>query len=153
MKKAMFLLLLGAGLIAAQLLAQGESAEESQTIDEVDLVGTWRWLESHNPAWGNRVIYADSLGVERMLYFSSEGSYKITVNDSLATKGTYRVVEREDPRFNRMAKMIEMDSTELMTFSFTNPDTLTLSAVAFDAGYSIYVRESDVDSDDSTSVH
>jgi hypothetical protein len=62
------------------------------------------------------------------------------IDDSTQMVSHYRVVVKEDTRFNRPARIIEIERGIDQAYDFRGKDTLSLADVAFDGGYSLFVR-------------
>jgi hypothetical protein len=123
--------------------------EEANSGGRVDhhapglLVGTWRLIETCDWAWGEGCTRVENSGRRDVITFAADGQYARVLGDTLSFTGSYRIVVKEDFRFNRPDTMVELDEKMDMAYSFHHRDTLTLGLVGFDAGTATYLRVHD----------
>jgi hypothetical protein len=108
-----------------------------------NLIGGWRWVKScHFPNGNARCTWAEEVE-DRYRYhvFNDDGTFTLIINGDIERKAEYRVVRKENMLSNRMDWILEIDGLGDHTISFRYPDSLIMGLVAFDAGYSCFVRE------------
>lgn len=142
------LILIGCALlIAASVGCRNESP--TGPIDDGQpgyhlLQGTWKLDQYCDFAWGHGCISADSMGVEQYFIFTPNEHCRQIWDGVESPWQRFRIVRKEDIRFNRIVDMIEIDGQTDMAFGFRGTDTLLLDIVAFDAPSWRYVRVPDI---------
>jgi len=131
------------GLIFESDLEEVNSEDRVDHHDPGMLIGTWRLVESCNWAWGEGCTSVEKSGRRDLIVFAADGSYTRVLGDTLSFAGAYRIVVKEDFRFNRPDTMLELDENTDMTYSLRHRDTLSLGIVAIDACSGSYVRVRD----------
>ena len=136
-------LIVQCGLVFESDLDEVNSENRAGHHDPGILIGTWRLIENCNFAWGEGCKSIEESGERDLITFAADGSYTRVLWDTLSFVGTYRIVLKEDFRFNRPDTMLELDENTDMAYSFRHRDTLSLGIVAIDACSGLYARVQD----------
>lgn len=140
------LLLISVILILLSSLAISCREVSDYGVKEVDdteaslLIGSWRLIQRCNFSWGDSCRTAEEIGHEIFYIFYEDGMFKMRIDDTTQMVSRYRMVVKEDIRFNRPARIIEIEGGIDQAYDFLGKDTLSLEDVAFDGGGSLFIR-------------
>jgi hypothetical protein len=140
------LLLIGIILILLSSLVISCREVSDYGVKEVDdpeeglLIGSWRLIMRCNFSWGDSCRTAEEMGYEIFYIFYEDGMFRMKIDDTTQMVSHYRVVVKEDIRFNHPARIIEIEGGIDQAYDFLGKDTLSLEDVAFDGGGSLFVR-------------
>lgn len=104
------------------------------------IVGSWNWVVSAGGEAGVRTPQSE--GFTRIYRFAENNLFYEFRNDTLVLQTSYRIVrDRIGPFMSDSSDVLCVNGwTVKWAIEFSGTDTLTLRALAFDIGYSMFVR-------------